>query len=124
MNTNQRMLQIIHESIYWHRLKRHGLDESTFYIFRTDNNAVLKKGIQGFENAKNEANSIRKKYGLRWDQIKFKSERNFGVSRDGKTYTDARGRTGKMDYSPVVNPSKRRRFRGYYDQSGNYHDID
>jgi hypothetical protein len=29
-----------------------------------------------------------------------------------------------MDVSRRYNPSKRGRFRGYYDKDGNYHDID
>jgi hypothetical protein len=30
----------------------------------------------------------------------------------------------RMDVSRRYNPSKRGRFRGYYDKDGNYHDID
>jgi hypothetical protein len=29
-----------------------------------------------------------------------------------------------VDYSNRINPSKRRKFRGYTDSQGNYHDID
>ena len=35
-------------------------EESTFYIYRTDTNAVLARGINGFEAAKARANQIRK----------------------------------------------------------------
>jgi hypothetical protein len=50
-------------------------EEHSFYIFRTDTNAVLAKGIQGFEAAKSRANELRKSHGLKWDQVKFKAER-------------------------------------------------
>ncbi len=119
-------------------------EDHPFYIFRTDTNAVLARGIQGFEAAKSRANELRKHYGLKWDEVKFKAERGnqsgadgssggstatapkkqFGVSRDGKTFTNARGETSRVDYARRYNPSKGRRFRGYTDSQGNYHDID
>ncbi len=113
-------------------------EEHSFYIFRTDTNAVLARGIQGFEAAKSRANELRKSHGLKWDEVKFKAERGnqssggsaaapkkqFGVSRDGKTFTNTSGQTGRVDYAKRYNPSKGRRFRGYTDPQGNYHDID
>ena len=116
-------------------------EDYTFYVFRTDTNAVLAKGIQGFEAAKARANQLRKAQGLKWDQVKFKAERgtmadgaggssgtspkkHFGVSRDGKTFTNAYGQTSRVQYARNYNPSKVRRFRGYTDDQGNYHDID
>jgi hypothetical protein len=123
-------------------IERLDLDEDyTFFIYRTDNNAVLARGIQGFEAAKARASQLRKSHGLKWDQVKFKAERRnqsgaaggssgtspkkqFGVSRDGKTFTNANGQTGRVEYSPRYNPSKGRRFRGYTDSQGNFHDID
>ena len=116
-------------------------EDYTFYVYRTDTNTVLAKGIQGFEAAKARANQLRKSHGLKWDQVKFKAERGnqasaaggssgtspkkqFGVSRDGKTFTNARGETGRVDYARRYNPSKGRKFRGYTDPQGNYHDID
>jgi len=120
-------------------------EEHSFYIFRTDTNAVLARGIQGFEAAKSRANELRKSHGLKWDEVKFKAERGnqssggaaggsggssgtpkkqFGVSRDGKTFTNATGQRSPVEYSRRVNPSKGRRFRGYTDAQGNYHDID
>jgi len=116
-------------------------EEHSFYIFRTDTNAVLARGIQGFEAAKARANQLRKSHGLKWDQVKFKAERGnqagatggssgttpkkqFGVSRDGKTFTNAHGQTSRVQYARNYNPSKGRRFRGYTDAQGNYHDID
>jgi len=116
-------------------------EEHSFYVYRTDTNAVLARGIQGFEAAKERANQLRKSHGLKWDEVKFKSERGnqssggsggaaaapkkqFGVSRDGKTFTNASGQSGRVDYAKRYNPSKGRRFRGYTDTQGNYHDID
>ena len=116
-------------------------EEHSFYVYRTDTNAVLARGIQGFEAAKERANQLRKSHGLKWDEVRFKSERGnqsgggsgvsaaapkkqFGVSRDGKTFTNTSGQSGKVDYAKRYNPSKGRRFRGYTDPQGNYHDID
>jgi hypothetical protein len=124
------------------------LEDLTFYVYRTDTSAVLARGIQGFEAAKARANQIRKSHGLKWDQVKFKAERGnqssaggtsggssgstgtphkkirFGVSPDSKTFTNAYGERSRVEYSRNFNPSKGRRFRGYTDAQGNYHDID
>ena len=118
------------------------LEEASFYVFRTDTNAVLARGIQGFEAAKAKANQLRKLYGLKWDQVRFKAERGsaagsantanrtaqkqnrFGVSPDGRTFTNAYGERSPVDYSRNFNPSKGRRFRGYYGKHGDFHDID
>ena len=105
------------------------LEGQTFYIFRTDNNQVLVRGIEGFENAKQAATNLRRKHGLKWDQVRFKSERSqrsnqFGVSSDGRRFTNAYGQQSRVDYARHYNPSKGRRFRGYTDAEGNYHDID
>jgi len=107
------------------------LEEYSYYLYRTDTNAVLERGVKGYEAAKEKATALRKKLGLKWDQIKFKAERSaqkpsgqFGVSADGKTFTNAFGQRSKVEYSPRYNPSKGRRFRGYTDAQGNYHDID
>lgn len=103
-------------------------EESTFYIYRTDTNSVLVRGVQGFEQAKKRASDLRKRYQLTFDQVKFKSERRAGsqagVSRSGGTFRTTKGQTYPIEYSRNVNPSKGRKFRGYTDSSGNYHDID
>ena len=118
-------------------------EDHSFYIFRTDTNAVLATGVLGFEAAKSRANELRKRHGLKWDEVKFKAERGtqsvsgsvgstttpqkkiqFGVSSDGKTFTNAHGQQSRIDYSRNFNPSKGGRFRGYYDAQGNFHDID
>lgn len=128
---------VLREQRYQTRLAL--LEDFSFYVFRTDTNAVLARGIQGFEAAKSKANDLRKQNGLKWDQVKFKAERGtqtsvlgssaasrqpFGVSADGKTFTNTSGQSGRVDYSNRINPSKRRKFRGYTDSQGNYHDID
>ena len=105
-------------------------EENTFYVYRSDTQTVLAKGIKGYEQAKERANRFRKALNLRWDQIQFKAERQtstpkqFGVSADVRTYTNARGDAGRVDYARNYNPSKGRRFRGAYDKDGNYADID
>ena len=129
----QRILGIMQEQ---RQLRRSGsqceavelAEETTFYILRTDTQTVLAKGIKGYEQAKNRANRFRQAMNLRWDQISFKAERKvpqkFGVSPNGKSFTNARGDTGKVDYANRFNRSKGRTFRGYTDSQGNYHDID
>jgi hypothetical protein len=109
-------------------------EETTFMIYRADTNAVLATGIKGYEEAKRRANALRSSSNLKWDQVKFKAERRtpqtpsqrgtFGVSGDGRTFTDGHGTRYRVDYARRYNPSKRGRFRGYYDDKGNYHDID
>ena len=49
-------------------------EATTFYIYRTDNNSVLARGLNGYDTAQNKANQLRKQLGLKWDQVRFKSE--------------------------------------------------
>jgi hypothetical protein len=102
-------------------------EENTFYIYRTDTNAVLARGIKGYEAAKDRASQIRQSHKLKWDQVKFKAERKpatqFGVSGDGKTFTNSRGERYPVQYSRNYSPSKRGRFQSYIDKDGNDHDI-
>ena len=125
-----------------YRVRLNLLENLSFYVYRTDTNAVLASGIDGYEAAKTRANDWRRQYGLKWEQVKFRSERGsqssggsggstaeapkkqFGVSQDGKTFTNTSGQSGRVDYARHYNPSKGRRFRGYTDAKGNYHDID
>lgn len=104
------------------------LIEGTFYVYRSDNNSVLARGIPDFESAKAKASQLRKSLNLTWDQVRFKMERKpatqFGVSRDGKTFTNAHGQRSDVQYARSYNPSKGRRFRGYTDAHGNFNDID
>ena len=54
---------------------------------------------------------------LKWEQVKFKADR----SSQQKSYGQSSGR--RMDYAKTVNPSKGRRFSGYF-KGDEYHDID
>ena len=118
-----RAVELILEAVRYSRSQRVILDAVTsFYIFRTDTNAVLARGVLGYEKAKDTANALRKKHGLMWDQISFKSEkgRSFqSVRASQKSY-----RGGRVDVARNFNPSKGRRFRGVYDRDGNYADLD
>ena len=46
------------------------------YVFRTDNQQVLARGLLGYDAAREKVNQIRLQQGLKWDQVSFKSERN------------------------------------------------
>ena len=124
--TGQIVLEVVRAAIR----RRMILDAVTpFYIFRTDTQQVLAKGVMGYEAAKNKANEIRKRYGLKWDQVSFKSEKKTSGSSGSYGRHPASSMAGapsgaRMDVSRRFNPSKGRRFRGYYDKQGNYHDLD
>ena len=104
------------------------LIEGTFFVFRTDTNQILARGIPDYDSAKLRASQIRKSQNLKFTQVSFKMERKpatqFGVSGDGKTFTNAHGQRSAVQYARSYNPSKGRRFRGYTDAKGDYHDID
>ena len=97
--------------------------QSSFYIFRTDNQQVLARGVVGFDNAKQRASYLRKRHGLKFDQVRFKKERKAAASsnygRYGGTY-----RGGRVETSRNYNPSKRGRFRGVSYSDGSYADLD
>ena len=93
-----------------------------FLIYRADTGVVLARGVEGFEAAKSKASELRKKYGLKWDQVKFKADRS-SKTHAASSFGSSAPR-GRMDYSPRYNPSKRGRFKGYYDKDGNFHDLD
>ena len=100
--------------------------QSSFYIFRTDTQQVLAKGVVGYDNAKDRASYLRKRHGLKFDQVRFKKERvatgrSSGASRrtGGQTY-----RGGRIDTSRNYNPSKRGHFRGVNYPDGSYADLD
>ena len=97
--------------------------QSSFYIFRTDNQQVLARGVVGFDNAKQRASYLRKRHGLKFDQVRFKKERKAAASsnygRSGGTY-----RGGRVETSRNYNPSKRGRFRGVSYSDGSYADLD
>ena len=115
-----------------------------FVIFNTKTRAVLGQAV-GYEAAKDRARQVRQQQHLKFDDVSFMTSRRFygattgqqgasgasttqrvglGVSRDGRTFTNAYGKRYPVEYSRTYNPSKRGRFRGYTDAQGNYHDID
>ena len=50
--------------------------ESSFYIFQVNPYKVLRRGVKGYENTKLMTTQIRKRMGLKFDEIKFKKERS------------------------------------------------
>ena len=118
-STGQIVLEFVRE-----RIRTRELEESTtpFYVFRTDTQHVLAKGVIGYDAAKQKANDLRKRYGLKWDQVSFKSEKNRRGGSTTSLGTDRR--YSRIEYAPRINPSKGRRFRGRYDADGNFADID
>ena len=113
-----RRIEIIVEALRKHREFQELIEGvNPFVIYRADTNAVLARGIYGYEQAKNKANELRRKHNLKWDQVKFRVEK-----RKTKSYPS--GNSGRIDYATRYNPSKGRHFRGRYDAQGNYADID
>ncbi len=113
-------IEIIKEAVRA-RNRRLILDATTsFYIFRTDNQQVLARGVMGYDAARDRANQIRKQHGLKWDQVSFRSEKRPSASPD-RPQSDPRSR---VDVARNYNPSKRGHFKGYYDKDGNYADLD
>lgn len=115
-----------------------------FVIFNTKTRAVLGQAV-GYEAAKDRARQVRQHQHLKFDDVSFMTAKRFyggstgqqgassasttqrvgaGVSRDGRTFTNAYVKRYPVEYSRTYNPSKRGRFRGYTDAQGNYHDID
>ena len=103
------------------------LEDGTFYIYRTDTNSILQKNIVGFENAKSRASHFRKTLGLKFDDIKFKSQRSNArgahSGNSGSTFTNNKGERYPIQYSRNYSPSKRGRFQSYTDKDGNQHDL-
>ena len=102
-------------------------EDSTFYIYKVSTGAVLATNIQGFENAKSRASHFRKTLGLKFDDVKFKSERSRArgahSGNSGSTFTNNKGERYPIQYSRNYSPSKRERFKSYIDKDGNDHDI-
>ena len=118
-DVTDRQLQTIIEAFRSSRRRQVILDAvNTFEIYRSDTGAVLRRGVQGYEEAKNVANMVRKRMNLKWDQVKFRMEKKKGYS----SFRSGSGR--RIDYSARYNSSKRTYFKGGYDSKGNYYDID
>lgn len=113
-----RKIEIVIEALRKHREFQQLLEGvNPFLIYRTDTGAVLARGIYGFEAAKAKANEIRKRYGLKWEQVKFKAERS-------QTSSFKRQQGGRVEFSNRYNPSKRGRFRVRMNPDGSTADID
>ena len=97
--------------------------QSSFYIFRTDTQQVLAKGVVGYDNARQRASYLRKRHGLKFDQVRLKKEgaKTGGSGRrtGGQTF-----RGGRVDTAKNYNPSKRGQFRGVNYPDGAYADLD
>ncbi|QNJ17383.1 hypothetical protein SynA1840_01847 [Synechococcus sp. A18-40] len=101
--------------------------QSSFYIFRTDTQQVLAKGLVGYHNAKDRGSYLRKRHGLKFDQVRFKKERVATGRSSGAAARRTGGQTyrgGRIDTSRNYNPSKRGRFRGVSYSDGSYADLD
>ena len=92
-----------------------------FKIFRADTGQVLATGVYGYENAAAKANEIRKRFGLKWEQVKFKADRD---SQKKTQQSPSSKGYRRYDYAPRYNPSKGKRFSGCYDKDGNFYDLD
>ena len=113
-----RKIEIVIEALRRHKEFQQLLEGvNPFLIYRTDTGAVLARGIYGFEQAKAKANELRKRYGLKWELVKFKAERN-----SSGAYKRQSG--GRVDYSRNYNQSKRGRFRVRINPDGSTADID
>ena len=89
-----------------------------FIIYRADTGAVLARGIYGYEAAKDKATELRRRLGLKFENIKFKADR---TSQKKNSSSSLYGR--RMDYSRY-NPSKGKRFSGVWDKHGNFIELD
>jgi len=115
-------LEIIKEAVRA-RNKRLILDAVTpFYIFRTDNQQVLARGVMGYDAAREKAKQIRSQHGLRWDQVSFKSEKKPADKPVRQNF--GRGivkQPGEHIYaSPSNNLSRIRLQRKDWDENTNY----
>ena len=104
---------------------------TTFYIYRTDNNAILARNIRGYDAAKDKATAIRRTYNLKWDQVKFRAERkqtktnaSTAANKKGKYSSNAAYRARNVDYAQRYNPSKRGRFASVTYADGTTADLD
>ena len=113
-----RKIEVVIEALRQHKEFQQLLEGvNPFLIYRTDTGTVLARGIYGFEQAKAKANEIRKRYGLKWEQVKFKADRSQAGSQ-------RRQQGGRVDYSSNYNPSKRGRFKVRINPDGSTADID
>ena len=87
---------------------------------------MLAKGVVGYDNAREHASYLRKRHGLKFDQMRIKKERvatgrssgGSGRKTSGQIY-----RGGRVDTAKNHNPSKRGNFRGVNYSDGSYADL-
>lgn len=114
-----RKIDIVIEALRRHREFQQLIEGvSPFLIYRTDTGVVLARNIYGFEQAKAKANELRKRYGLKWDDVRFKADRT-----SQKKNSSSPSYVRRMDYSRY-NPSKGKRFSGVWDKHGNFIELD
>jgi RecB family endonuclease NucS len=113
-----RKIEIVVEALRRHKEFQQLLEGvNPFMIYRTDTGAVLARGIYGFEQAKAKANELRKRYGLKWEQVRFNADRSH-------TGSYKRQQGGRVEYSNRYNSSKRGHFRVRINPDGSTGDID
>ena len=113
-----RKMEIVIEALRRHKEFQELLEGvNPFLIYRTDTGVVLARGIYGYEQAKAKANELRKRYGLKWELVKFRAERNSSGSYQRRS-------GGRVHYSRNYNPSKGGRFRVKINPDGSTADID
>ena len=113
-----RQISVVIEALRRHKSFQQLVEGTVpFLIYRVDTGAVLARNVYGYEDAKNRANEIRKRLGLKWEQVRFKQDR----TAQKKTFSN---QYGKVEYAPRYNPSKGKRFSGRYDKYGNWADLD
>ena len=110
-----RKIEVVLEALKRHRTFQTLLEGTTpFIIYRVDTGMLLARNIYTFEDAKAKSNEVRKKHGLRWDQVKFRRERAPRQPLPNK---------GRIDYSRY-NPSKRGSFKVRINPDGSTADLD
>ena len=66
---DERRLQTIIEAVRSSRRRQIILEAvNTFEVYRSDTGVILTRGVRGYEAAKDKANEIRKRFGLKWEQ--------------------------------------------------------
>ena len=86
-------------------------EEKTFYVYRTDTNSVLARGLDGYDAAQNKANQLRKQLGLKWDQVRFKSEKKPGDTSVRQNFGKVIKQPGEHIYATPSNNLSRIRLQ-------------
>ena len=122
---NEVKAQVIQEAVRRYVLQKYIADDtSVFYIFNTQTNRVYSTGHIGFEAAKYAANQVRKKLGLKWNEVSFKVDRSRQKRKDqyGSRSSDNYGYQRARKTGTVQGQSKP--IRGYRTAKGHWKDWD